>query len=171
MKHCLAFLILLPTAHALEAAPETTKHCRNFTASVKVAYTTENCTSPVGLCTKGVIGGDTILRGTTSYVVEKIAGSAEDPTMGASLVYSGTMKIKTRHGEITVTDLGTLDKTTGLNSSQSRMVAGEYKNTKVTGVFFTAGAALPTGAGINSSSFGQLCFEKKSPADAESFLN
>ncbi len=172
MKFCLAFLFVFGLASLLEAAEgaRLEKNCRMFTAKVNVAYTTDNCTSPIGLCTKGKIYGDPILYGTTGYVVEKVAGSAEDPTMAASLVYSGTMKITTQYGVITVTDLGTLDKTTGLNSSQSRAVSGQYKNSKVSGVFFTAGAAEATGAGINSSAFGQLCFEKAA-GTSEPFLN
>ncbi len=113
MKFCLAFLFVFGLASLLEAAEgaRLEKNCRMFTAKVNVAYTTDNCTSPIGLCTKGKIYGDPILYGTTGYVVEKVAGSAEDPTMAASLVYSGTMKITTQYGVITVTDLGSTNGT------------------------------------------------------------
>lgn len=166
MKYCLAYLFVFVFAHSVEAAEAARSglSCRQFNAKVVVGYTSDNCTSPVGICTKGTIVGDPVLHGTTGYVVEKVAGSAEDPTMNRSLVYSGTMKIATKYGEITVTDLGTLDKQTGFNSSQSRLVSGQYKNTKVTGVFFTAGATLATGAGIKSNAFGRICFEKVADA-------
>jgi len=162
MKYCLAFLFGFALAHAAEAAKP---QCRAFTAQVQVDFTSENCSSPVGLCTKGKIWGDPFLTGTTGYTVEKVAGSAEDPTMAASLVYSGTMKIATKHGEIVITDLGTLDKSTGLNSSQSRKISGKGTFGSYSGVFFTAGAATATG--FKSSAFGQICIDKSAP----SYLN
>lgn len=142
-------------------APAPGNHCRPIHGYVSVEFTTENCASPVGLCTKGKLWGDPLFSGHTSYVTEKAAGSSEDPTAQKSLTYSGTMKIATRLGVVTVADLGIFDKQSGYISSQSRTLTGSGKLQGLTGVIFTIGSA--TTKGFFSEVRGRACFHRGIP--------
>ncbi len=157
----IALLVILTTMGAanLNAATSGLKsNCRPIRGFVSVEFTSENCTSPVGLCTKGKLWGDPLFQGETSYVVEKVAGSSEDPTTKNSLTYSGTMKINTRLGEVTVTDLGLMDNNNKLISSQSRTLSGIGKMKGLSGAFFTIGKANEKG--FASEVHGIACFER-----------
>ena len=154
-----AFLAAGSAQAAIDSDPSSVgNHCRPIRGYVKVEFTTENCTSPVGLCTKGRLWGDPLFSGHTSYVTEKAAGSSEDPTAQKSLTYSGTMKIATRLGMVKVTDLGLFDKQAGYISSQSRTLTGSGKLQGLTGVLFTIGSANSTG--FISEVRGRACFHR-----------
>ena len=158
MKYSLTILLAYLVTAQVEAASPNRNHgnCRPIRGYITADFTAENCASPVGICTQGKIWGDPIFQGTTRYTAEKVVGSPIDPTMETSLSYAGTLVIHTRLGEVTITDLGLMDRASTLVSSQSRSMSGDGKLAGLFGAFFTTGRTTSTG--FSSEISGRACF-------------
>ncbi len=162
MKICLAILLahfFAKNAAAANHSPQPPLNCRPIHGYLTADFTTENCASPVGICTKGRVWGDPLFLGTTNYSVENVAGSPIDPTMATSLSYSGTLTIHTRLGDVTIPDLGLMDKKAALVSSQSRDMSATGKLSGLYGVFFTTGRTTATG--FRTEIHGRACFKRE----------
>src|SRR5262245_46045678 len=68
------------------------------------------CTSPVGMCTKGRISGD--IRGTFVFTVTTLTPTADTPVTGV-VNYTGDVLIHTRRGDIFVKDSGGINNAPG----------------------------------------------------------
>jgi hypothetical protein len=146
-------LLMLTLASSIFAAEA--RWCRPLHGRIAVTFTTENCTSPLGLCTKGEITGDPILRGKTFYTALAAGPTTVDPTAQAVMNFSGALTVTTKHGVLTIPDVGLLDRTNGLVSEQSRSVSGTGHFAGVTGfIFITANS---TQTGFTGSITGRLC--------------
>jgi len=58
--------------------------CRRVRGTINSLFFTDNCTSPIGLCTAGTITGSGLLDGPTSFIALDAAPSAGLPAVEAS---------------------------------------------------------------------------------------
>jgi hypothetical protein len=174
MKHIVKFLLLVILALALFAVllpmkqPGTTfkvsanDRCRPVRGTINSVFTTQNCISPVGLCTTGTITGAGLLDGTTSFVALGDAPSAGMAAVepAANLSYSGQLTIVTRQGTLVIEDLGVLDATHLAFTEMERPISGTgvFANPG-TNAFFISGAIVDDGEGFQGALSGIACFD------------
>lgn len=154
-------LVVIGVAMSIHASYAQDKpKCKRVKGDIVVGWSTENCTSPFGLCTAGTIKSNGFLNGAqTHYTVTNIGPTPNDPGMADSLVYTGVLEIKTRKGTLTIDDMGVFDKVNGLISSQNRGISSADNALEgATGAFFTYGTATATG--FDSRIAGQICIDR-----------
>jgi hypothetical protein len=143
LKHLLvASGLAFGLATAAHAAGTT---CIPVTGDIAVDFTNQNCSSPVGLCTKGAITHSGLLDGSTTFSTAAIAGTVLG--INASLSYTGTITLTTKSGTLSIVDFGQLDTTPGVASFSefSRSLAGTGSFTGVAGRLFIFGNTTATG--------------------------
>ena len=136
--------------------------CRPVRGAINSVFTTQNCTSPIGLCTTGTITGAGLLDGNTSFVALDAAPSAGMPGVepAANLSYSGQLTIVAERGTLVTNDLGVLDAAHLAFTEMERPSSG-------TGVFanpghsafFISGSIVDNGQGFQGDLSGIACFE------------
>jgi hypothetical protein len=133
--------------------------CHRVHGRIQSSFTTTNCTSPIGLCTEGMITGDALLDSATTFLALDAAPSAGLPGVepAANLVYSGVLTIKTRRGTLITHDLGVLDAATTSFTEMERPASGTGVFANVTSVFFISGAIVNNGTGFDGELYGELC--------------
>ena len=135
--------LLLCSAHA--SAGEEAMRCKAIQADVEEVQTTENCTSPLGFCTKGTIDGNHGLAGTTFFSVE--GGAATPPTSPGIRSYSGVFTITTELGELVLRETGVTyprpgNPEGGVLSSIIEVTSGTGRYQGATGIMFFHGRSL-----------------------------
>jgi hypothetical protein len=130
--------------------------CMKISGTLTSHMSTGPCASPVGICTTGEFKGDGLLKGSTVFVADSLqpAASTEEST---TLVYSGLLTLRTKHGTLTTRDTGILDTANGLVAARDVVVGG-------TGIFAGAtGHILFQGTGtstfVNEAS-GEICIQR-----------
>src|SRR5215469_3515642 len=117
MKHFGKFMLVVlalgsvagVTAAMMLAAAPSPVTCRPVRGTIHSVFTTQNCASPVGLCTTGTITDAGILDGSTTFAALAVAPSAGlqgEPQ--ANLSYSGQLTILATNGTLVTKDLGVL---------------------------------------------------------------
>jgi hypothetical protein len=128
--------------------------------TIHSVFTTQNCTSPVGLCTVGTITGAGVLNGATTFVALGIAPSAGVPSVepSANLSYSGQLTIVTANGTLVTRDLGVLDASHLAFTEVERAESGTglFANPG-TAVFFISGSIVNNGQGFQGTLSGSVC--------------
>lgn len=138
-----AVLLVSPTVRA-------DPPCMPIDTTIVTTYSTEGCTSPVGVCTVGTVPlGKEIA--TTRFRALTIVPGAEPDT----LLYTGELVITTREGSITLRDAGVLNGATGAFFELQDAVGGTKKYKRVTGMLTSQGTA--TGTGFSGTLTGELC--------------
>jgi hypothetical protein len=136
--------------------------CRPVRGTINSLFTTQNCTSPVGLCTTGTITGTGLLDGNTSFVALGEAPSAGMPGVepAANLSYSGQLTIVARQGTLVTNDLGVLDAAHLAFTEMERPSSGTgvFANPGNT-VFFISGSIVDNGQGFQGDLSGIACFD------------
>jgi len=136
------------------------ERCRPVRGTIRSLFTTENCTSPIGLCTTGTITGGGPLDGATSFVALDAAPSAGLPAVEppANLVYSGQLTIVARYGTLVTSDLGVLDAAHLAFTEMERPISGTgvFANPG-SSVFFISGAIVDNGQGFLGNLSGIVC--------------
>lgn len=128
--------------------------CTRVDAPIVTMLYLDGCQSPVGLCTRGTVGGGP-LEGTTDFrVLTLVPGPTPD-----TLVYTGVLTITTRSGSVTIHDRGILDNATGRFFEFDPIVSGTGKYRKAAGLFTSQGFA--TGTGFIGTLTGALCNREK----------
>ena len=125
--------------------------CRHYDgpfSSVTVAP--PQCTSPVGLCTHGLLTGE--FEGTYDFTVATIAPDPYDPS---AMVLTGTSVITTQRGQIFTNDVSVMRPMGPFNPSPFVTTAvissGTHRYRHTTGQFVAAGGlTLATGQAIGS---------------------
>jgi hypothetical protein len=134
--------------------------CRPVRGTINSVFTTQNCTSPIGLCTVGTISGSGLLDGPTSFVALDAAPSAGMPPVepAANLSYSGQLTIVARRGTLVTSDLGVLDAAHLAFTEMERPSSGTgvFANPGNT-VFFISGAIVDNGQGFQGNLSGVVC--------------
>ena len=120
--------------------------CKKIHGQLISTPITAGCTSPVGLCTVGMIDGNQGLNGTTAFSADSIApGPATAPDAAATISYSGVLQITTSHGTLTTRDTGIFDTAEGTP----------------TGGFFSSFDLVLSGTGRFAGARGTLSFVGK----------
>jgi len=174
MKHIAKFLMLVVLGLGLFAVvlpakrPGTTftvsadNRCRPVRGTINSLFTTQNCTSPIGLCTTGTITGSDLLDGNTSFVALGAAPSAGMSALepAANLSYSGQVTIAARRGTLVTNDLGVLDAAHLSFTEMERPSSGTgiFANPG-NSVFFISGSIVDNGQGFQGELSGVACFD------------
>ncbi len=135
--------------------------CGPVHGTITSVFTTQNCTSPVGLCTVGSITGAGPLDGaTTSFLALLVAPSAGMPTVepAVNLSYSGQLTIVTPNGTLVTRDLGVLDAAHSAFTEMERPASGTgVFASPGNNVFFISGAVVDNGHGFQGNLSGVVC--------------
>jgi hypothetical protein len=134
--------------------------CAPVHGTITSARITQNCTSPIGICTVGTITGAGLLDGNTTFVAADAAPSAGMPNTEPSinLSYSGQLTIVTANGTLVTHDLGVVDTVHAAFTEVERPAPG-------TGVFsipgsndfFISGSVVDNGQGFQGNLSGVVC--------------
>jgi hypothetical protein len=134
--------------------------CRPVHGTIHSVFTTQNCASPVGLCTTGTITDAGLLDGSTTFTALAIAPSAGLPTVepSANLSYSGQLTIVASNGTLVTKDLGVLDANHLAFTEIERPAAGTgvFANPG-NSVFFISGSIVDNGQGFQGDLSGTVC--------------
>jgi hypothetical protein len=133
--------------------------CHRVHGRIQSTFTSTNCTSPIGLCTEGMITGAGPLDSATTFLALDAAPSAGMPALepSANLSYSGVLTISTRRGTLVTHDLGVLDAATASFTEIERPASGTGIFANVSSVFFISGAIVNNGTGFDGELYGELC--------------
>ena len=138
----------------------TDDRCRPVHGTIHSVFTTQNCTSPVGICTAGTIAGAGPLDAATTFAALAVAPSAGIPKVEplANLSYSGQLTILASHGTLVTRDLGVLDATHLAFTEMERPASGTgvFANPG-SSVFFISGSIVDNGQGFQGDLSGTLC--------------
>ena len=148
---------LLMTAASSTTADAITR-CRPVAARIVTQITTENCTSPVMLCTRGrVIGGP--LSGASAFTTFGVSpGAGLLPIVPATtLSYAGDLTITNSYGTIQLTDVGLLEQGTSRFTELDVIVSGTGAFKGASGRWFISGAITGGGTGFDGLIVGDLC--------------
>lgn len=115
----------------------TDDRCRPVHGTISSLFITQNCASPVGLCTAGHITGAGPLDSATAFAALDVAPSGGLPAVEppANLSYSGQLTIVASHGTLVTRDFGVLDANHVAFTEMERPVSG-------TGVFANPGSSV-----------------------------
>jgi len=174
MKHIAKFLLLvimgvglLAIALPMKQSGSTFKvsahnRCLPVFGTINSLFTTQNCKSPIGLCTVGTITGSDLLDGNTSFVALGAAPSAGMTGIepAANLSYSGQLTIVTPLGTLVTNDLGVLDATHLAFTEMERPSSGTgvFANPG-SNAFFISGSIVDNGQGFQGYLSGSVCFD------------
>ena len=143
---------------ATEESVQAHARCRHIDAHVFTQLTTENCASPVGLCTTGHIDGGPF-HSATAFLTLGAAPSAGMPGVepAANISYSGTLTATQGNGTIILSDLGVLDAQRAAFTELSRTVSGTGRFSNPTGTLVISGALVDNETAFDGSMTGELC--------------
>jgi hypothetical protein len=133
--------------------------CNPVHGTINSVFSSQNCTSPVGLCTVGTITGAGVLDGSTTFVALAVAPSAGMPLEeAANLSYSGQLTIVTSNGTLVTRDLGVLDAAHLAFTELERPTSGTGAFASPgSGVFFISGSIVDNGQGFRGTLSGTVC--------------
>ena len=134
--------------------------CRPVHGTIHSVFTTQNCTSPVGLCTTGTITDAGILDGATTFAALAAAPSAGLPTVEppVNLSYSGQLTIVASNGTLVTKDLGVLDQSHLAFTEIERPASGTgVFASPGSSVFFISGSIVDNGQGFQGDLTGTVC--------------
>lgn len=138
----------------------TDDRCRPVHGTISSLFITQNCASPVGLCTAGHITGAGPLDSATAFAALDVAPSGGLPAVEppANLSYSGQLTIVASHGTLVTRDFGVLDANHVAFTEMERPVSGTgvFANPG-SSVFFISGAIIDNGQGFQGDLSGTLC--------------
>jgi hypothetical protein len=134
--------------------------CRSVHGTIHSVFTTQNCTSPVGLCTVGTITDAGLLDGSTTFSALAIAPSAglQNVEPQANLSYSGQLTIVASNGTLVTKDLGVLDANHLAFTEIERPASGTGAFASPgNSVFFISGSITDNGQGFQGDLTGTVC--------------
>lgn len=156
-----AILPLLGIAGSSAVTREThaDNRCHRVHGTINSVVTTENCTSPVGLCTAGTVTGGGPLDGATTFQALDVAPAAGLGAVepAANLSFSGQLTITAKRGTLVTRDLGVLDAVNGFFTELERPTSGTGVFTNPSHDFFISGVLTDNGDGFSSTISGTLC--------------
>ncbi len=132
--------------------------CKALTGTTVAEFTTENCDSPVGLCTTGSLDAKFgALTGPFFLTVTEIELCDTDV-----LCYEGILLLEARGGTIVLQDIGTLDLATGAFSDVATQISGTRSFARRFVSLFFAGQA--EGTTLHGTLSGTLCKQPRGQA-------
>jgi hypothetical protein len=135
--------------------------CHRVRGKTHSLFTTQNCTSPIGLCTAGAVTEGGPLDGATLFLALDAAPSAGMPAVepAPNLAFSGQLTISGRGGTLIVRDLGVLDAVNGSFTELERPVSGTGMFANPSNDFFISGVVSDGGNGFAGVISGTLCVD------------
>jgi len=124
--------------------------CKRVDTTIVSTFFMDGCTSPVGVCTAGVIPTG-LLKGTTRFT----ALSIEEGPSPELLAYKGKLVITTKKGTLTIHDTGVMNGVTGAFFEFQKVVRGTEALRHARGLMTSQGTA--TGTGFQGTIDGFLC--------------
>lgn len=133
--------------------------CQPVQGHLVATITTENCTSPVLLCTKGTITGAGPLNGATTFTTLALAPSAGlAPVVPPTTVsYTGDLTVTTRHGSMVLRDVGLADFVGAVFTEFDGITSGAGSFSGASGKWFISGGITGGGTGFDAEISGTLC--------------
>lgn len=149
----------LATVGATASRAEAHQPCHKVHGHIVAQVTTENCSSPVLLCTAGTITGGGMLNGASAFTTMGLApGAGLSPLVpGTTLSYTGNLTITTRRGSLSLTDVGILEQSTLRFTELDQIVAGSGEFDGKSGNWFIAGFVTGGGTGFDGDIEGDIC--------------
>ena len=131
--------------------------CHKVKAKIESFWFVDGCESPLGSCTAGEITKGGLLNGPTVWTAEGMAYAAGISYIepDANLSYSGILKVQTKKGTLTFSDLGTMDAALGVYSETDRLIEGTGRYEGAKGVVFIFGEITATG--FTGDIRGEIC--------------
>ena len=140
--------LLIGAALSLTAPAPAASRCRAVRGFIDSELLSgPECTSPVGLCTRGTFTGD--IRGTFVFTATSLTPSADTPATGI-VHYTGDIVIQTRRGRIFIKDAGafnSLPDSTGDVGAVSTITGGTGRYAGSSGRIRIAGTFTPQDGG------------------------
>jgi hypothetical protein len=127
-------------------------HCRKIRATIIDTVTSEDCSSPVGVCTVGTVTGSG-LRGSFQATAESVIPGATPGTLSIDAFDT----ITTPRGTLTLRFSGLIDPVNGVVTFVGQSPVGTGRFEGVTGRLYANGAITPSGA-FRSAVSGELCY-------------
>jgi len=133
--------------------------CKKVHGHIVAQVTTENCNSPVLLCTAGTITGGGMLNGASAFTTLGLApGAGLSPLVPSStLSYTGSLTLTMRSGQLSLTDVGILEQGTLRFTELDSVVSGTGNFAGNNGHWFIAGFVTGGGTGFDGEIEGDLC--------------
>ena len=141
----------LATSLLASSAARADRGCSAVNGPIVTTYTTDGCTSPVGVCT---VGTAQLGRKAATTRFTALTITPADPS-GAVLLYTGELVITTRKGSVTIHDAGVLNAATGEFFELQKVVGGTKSYKHATGLLTSQGTA--TGTGFSGTLTGEVC--------------
>ena len=137
--------------------------CRSFEATMTLHMVKEGCTSPVGICTKGIVtSSDPLLSGATWAFTS--AGTAESAGLPGNLQrpsmlsYAGSVVVTAlKDGTFTTSNAGVFDTAAGAFIQLDQIVSGTGKFGSSKGQLIFANGIGGGDAGFKTDVRGELC--------------
>jgi hypothetical protein len=133
--------------------------CHKVHGKTNSLITTQNCPSPVQLCTSGQVTGGGPLDGAFFFQAFDVAPSAGMPGVepGANLSFSGQLTVTTKGGTLIARDLGVVDSVNGFFTEVDRPQSGTGIFANPSNDFFINGTVVDNGGGFSGVISGTLC--------------
>lgn len=133
--------------------------CKKVHGHITTQITTENCNSPVLLCTAGTITGGGMLHGATAFTTLGLApGAGLSPIVpDSTLSYTGNLTLTTRGGQLSLTDIGILEQGTLRFTELDSVVSGTGDFAGNGGHWFISGFVTGGGTGFDGEIEGDIC--------------
>jgi hypothetical protein len=164
LKPAVGFVVVLSAAVALAATSITGNvqahsRCHRVHGKTHSLFTSQGCTSPIGLCTAGAVTEGGPLDGATFFLALDVAPSAGLPAVepAANLVFSGELTITAEHGTLVTRDLGVVDAPNASFTELERPVSGTGIFKNPSNDFFISGIVSDNGNGFSGVISGTLC--------------
>lgn len=137
-------------------------NCRKFEATILLRMIKAGCSSPVGICTEGLVeSSDPLLNGATwsfiSLGTAELAGLSVSLQPKSMLSYAGAVTVTTpRDGHFTTNNAGVFDTAANAFSQLDQITGGSGKFADAKGrLIFLTGTGSE--AGFRSTARGELC--------------
>ena len=156
---CVAVVHHQPTA---AGDRETPRECHRISANVAVVATTENCTSPVALCTTGAVTGGGMANGVFIGTAMAFAQGAGLPNLvpATTLSFVADHKIDTPRGTIIMRGTGVFDTARGEYSEVDPISGGTGIFAGATGTLWLTGTSPDGGTSFAGPMTGRICLAR-----------
>jgi hypothetical protein len=153
----------IPAISVAAAGADDGDGCRQVRARFMNTIVTEGCTSPVGLCTAGVVTGSGLLNGSNTFTAFGLAPSAGLPGIvpETTVSFAGERVIITERGTLTLSAVGVFDTAPtamGEFDELEKVIGGTGRFAEATGTLHLFGRATADGSGFVGNIRGEICF-------------
>jgi hypothetical protein len=163
----IAYAVIVCAIHVTPAVAEDDGgRCKQVRARFMNTIVTEDCTSPVGLCTAGVLTGSRLLNGPNTFTAFGLAPSAGLPGIvpETTVSFAGERVMRTERGTLTLSAVGVFDTAPtamGEFDELETVIGGTGRFAGATGTLHLFGRATADRSGFVGNIRGELCLSDK----------